>query len=262
VFKRLLSLFGFVAHLGDLITSPFRLSAPGNRLKAGTARVPGAPLVGVVLGLAALGLLGAGNYSAANKEPTTYSVTQLVQHAGRDGKDYARITGQLYEDYVDRTSSGNYQAWDLVGESSADGTNHWIVVHSGLNELEMSALVAANGTVTLTGMLTEDSSTVSDVERTLGAQTPTGVDGSVVLNEGDAPPSAELFYGAAAVAGAIAVVLIPCWLMTLLVGYVAFKAAGSRQTLLSTPGSGMLPVRVTGLISGYKNGKRTRELRA
>ena len=50
--------------------------------------------------------------------------------------------------------------------------------------------------------------------------------------------------------------------MTLAVGYVTFRAAAGRRSPLSAPGAGMLPVRVTGLISGYRNGKRARELRA
>lgn len=50
--------------------------------------------------------------------------------------------------------------------------------------------------------------------------------------------------------------------MTLAVGYVVFKPAGSRNSITAEPGTGFMPVRVTGLVSGYRNGRRTRELRA
>jgi hypothetical protein len=250
--NRLLSLFGFVAHLGDVVTSPFRLASHSAVLRAGTARIPGSVVVAVLFcGVA-----------EANREPTTYTVGQLIRNDDRGGKDYATITGPIYGMWVNETdrSSGDIHTFFLMGDSAGSA---WIVVKTDITPAQMTLKVqaSADGTVTLTGMLRNDSSAVGRVLGTM-AQPTLAVDSTLVLNEGETPLKAAPLYATAAVCGAIGLLLLCCWLMTLAVGYVTFRPAAGRQSPLSAPGAGMLPVRVTGLISGYRNGKRARELRA
>jgi len=264
---RLLSLFGFVAHLGDVITSPFRLASPSAGLRAGTARIPGSLVVAILLGGLALASFTGATYAEANKQPTTYTISQLTSGNERGGRDYATVTGTLYNAWVDETdlSNGDYRfTYYLLGEPSMTGSNpNWIVVKSTITAAQMRLRVEASsdGRVTLTGMLEYDSAAVGTMLRTL-AEPLLRVDPSLVLNEGETPMKAGPLYATAAVSGAIGLVLFCCWLMTLAVGYVTFRAAAGRRSPLSAPGAGMLPVRVTGLISGYRNGKRARELRA
>jgi hypothetical protein len=260
--NRLLSVAGFVAHIGDAIIGPFRLSRPRTQLVAGTARVPGALLIGVVLGVCAVASFTGATYADANKEPTTYTIEQLTSGADRGGKDYATVTGTLYDYYVDETFNGKYQyTYYLLGDRTNDGTK-WIVVRSGMSETQMEELVSADGTVTLTGMVASDSDAVDSALRTLGTRSPDGVDPARVLREGDRPLQAGTLYTIAGLCGLIGLLLLGCWLATLSVGYVVFRPAANRHSLVSPPGSGFLPVRVTGLISGYANGRRARELRA
>lgn len=260
---RVVSIFGFVAHIGDAITGPFKLARTRSKPVAGTARLPGSLIVGFALVLVAFSAIEAGNYATANKEPTTYTVEQLLFQS-RNGRDYATITGQLYDSYVDESdNNGNYQyTYYLLGDPSAPGGGEWIVVRSSLAEASMARLASSNGTVTLTGMLTDDGSAVASVSRTLGTDTPSGLNPFVVLHQGDTPFPAEPLYALGAISGVVGPTLLLCWLATLAFGYVAFRRARSRQTMISAPGSGMIPVRVTGLIPGYRNGIRAREKRA
>jgi hypothetical protein len=264
---RLLSMFGFVAHIGDLVTSPFRLASPSSVLRAGTARIPGSVVVAVLLGMAALASFTGATYAETNKEPTAYTIYQLTNGGERGGRDYAAVTGSLYDVWVDESdqASGDYKfTYYLLGEPDATGANpNWIVVKSTISAAQMRLKVQASpdGRVTLTGMLTYDSAAVSSMLHTL-AEPSLNVDPALVLQEGETPMTAGPLYTTAAVYGAIGLILFVCWLMTLAVGYVAFRPALGRRSPLSAPGAGMLPVRVTGLISGYRNGKRARELRA
>jgi hypothetical protein len=265
--NRLLSIFGFVAHLGDVVISPFRLASPKSRLVAGTARIPGSVVIAILLGIAALASFTGAAYADSNKEPTTYTIYQLTSGVDRGGKDYATVTGTLYDVWVDESdlSSGDYRfTYSLLADPSATGaTSNWIVVKSTITAAEMRQKIqsSSDGTVTLTGMLENNSAAVSSMLRTL-AQPTLNVDPSLVLQEGETPMKAGPLYAIAAICGAIGLILFFCWLITLAVGYVTFRPAASRQSPLSAPGAGMLPIRVTGLISGYRNGKRARELHA
>ena len=257
---RLFSLFGFVAHLGDAIVSPFRLARPRGKLVAGTARIPGSAIVAVLLGVVAVASFTGATYADANKTPTTYTVAQVFSGADRAGKDYATIKGQLWGAYVDETQNDTYAyTYYLLGDLT---NTEWILVRTKLPEAQMAPLVADDGTVTLTGMLSTDSAKVSSMIRTLGSKAPTAVDPSIVFDQGDTPLQAGSLYAVTAIAAPIAALLLICWLLTLALGYVFFRPSGPRQSLVSGPGSGFLLVRVTGLISGYSNGRRARELRA
>jgi hypothetical protein len=260
--NRLLSLFGFVAHLGDAIISPFRLASHSAVLRAGTARIPGSVVVAVLLGGVAVASFTGATYAEANREPTTYTVGQLIRGDDRGGKDYATVTGPIYAGWVTETdrSSGDIHTFFLMGDSAGSA---WIVVKTDITPAQMTLRVQASpdGAVTLTGMLRDDRSAVTSMLSTL-AEPKLAVDATLVLNDGEKPLQAGPLYTTAATCGAIGLLLLCCWLMTLAVGYVTFRPAASRQSPLSAPGAGMLPVRVTGLISGYRNGKRARELRA
>lgn len=260
---RLLSAFGFVAHIGDAITSPFRRAAPYGGLVAGTARIPGALIVGILLGGAAVASLVGAAYADANRESTSYSFPQLSSATSRGGRDYAAVTGKLYPYWVDETSNGKYSfTYYLLGGLDTTGARSWIVVRSGLPEAKMKDLLAPDGTLTLTGMLSNDSAAVSSMLQTLGSNAPGEVDPALVLDQGKTPLPPGPLYALAAICTLIGLILLVGWIGTLFVGYVVFRGASSRTSPISAPGSGFLPVRVTGLISGYANGKRARELRA
>jgi hypothetical protein len=267
VLYRFLSLFGVVAHIGDAITGPFRLARPRTQPVAGTARVPGSLLLGVVLGLAAIGSLAGAGYADANKYSTAYTIARLTDGTSRGGKDYATVAGSLYDSWVDETdrSSGKYLfTFYLLGDTVGSGSDmRWIVVKSSIPAADMRIKVRASsdGRVALTGMLSDDSADVASMRRTL-AEPLLNVDPNLVLQEGETPTKAEVFYTLAAICGVIGGLLLLSWLMTMLVGYVVFRPLGSLQRLSASGGSGLLPVRVTGLIAGYSNGTRARQLRA
>jgi hypothetical protein len=259
---RLLSVFGFIAHFGDVVTGVFKRRNLRQQLVAGTARIPGALLVALVLGAIATGTLVTAVRSDAEKTPTTYTVEQLTTMRDRGGKDYATVTGSIYKFYVQETSGSSTFTYFLLGDSTGSGESRYIVVRSNLTDLEMDRLASPDGTWTLTGMLTDDGSTVGDTLSTLGTDAPGLVDSSLVLRAGETPPPAGPFYAAAGISGLLGLLLLVSWLITLAVGYVVFKPAAARVSAISGPGEGFLPVRVTGLVSGYRNGRRARELRA
>lgn len=255
---RLLSTFGFIAHIGDAITSPFRRFRAGNNLVPGTARIPGALIVGTLLVIGATISLAAGSYNDANRDITKYSVSQLSSSTSRGGKDYAAITGTLYHAYVTTSKGGKYVfTYYLLGDGKT-----WIVVRSSLTHDKMAELVGSDGAVTLSGMLSNDSDAVDFTKSTLADDAPEGIDSELILDQGGTPLPAAPLYAAAAVAGLPGLILLAAWIGTLLVGYVVFRPARSRQSLYFPPGTGFLPVRVTGLVSGYANGRRVREQRA
>jgi hypothetical protein len=259
---RLLSWFGWVAHFGDLVTGPFKRRAPSQKLVAGTARVPGALVVAIILGAIATATLATAVRSDAEKTPATYSIEQLTTLRDRGGRDNATVTGTIYKYYVQETSGSSTFTYFLLGAATGSGQTRWIVVRSNRTDLEMDGLASADGTWTLTGMLTDDSSAVAATLGTLGTDAPGLVDPSVVLHEGETPLQAVPLFAAGGSSGFVGLLLLASWLITLAVGYVAFRPATARLSPISGPGEGFLPVRVTGLVSGYRNGRRTRELRA
>jgi hypothetical protein len=259
---RLLSMFGFVAHFGDVVTGVFKRRTLRQQLVAGTARIPGALVVALILGVTATGTLVTAVRSNAEKAPTTYTVEQLTTMRDRGGKDYATITGSIYGFYMQETSGSSTFTYFLLADTVGSGEPRYIVVRSSLTDLQMDQLASPDGTWTLTGMLTDDGSAVGNTLSTLGTDAPDLVDSSLVLHQGETPLPAGPFYAAAGVSGLFGILLLVSWLITLAVGYVVFKPAAARLSPISGPGEGFLPVRVTGLVSGYRNGRRTRELRA
>jgi hypothetical protein len=255
-------MFGFAAHFGDVVTGVFKRRTPRQQLVAGTARIPGALVVALILGSIATGTLVTAVRSDAERTPTTYTVQQLTTMRDRGGKDYATVTGSLYKFYVQETSGSSTFTYFLLADSVGTGEPQYIVVRSNLTDLQMDQLASPDGTWTLTGMLTDDGSAVGSTLSTLGTDAPALVDPSLVLRHGDTPLPAGPFYVAAGVGGLFGILLLVSWLITLAVGYVVFKPASARLSPISGPGEGFLPVRVTGLVSGYRNGRRTRELRA
>jgi hypothetical protein len=253
---------GFVAHFGDVVTGVFKRRTLRQRLVAGTARIPGALVVALILGVIATGTLVTAVRSDAEKTPKTYTVEQLTTTRDRGGKDYATVTGSIYKFYVQETSGSSTFTYFLLADTAGSGEPQYIVVRSSLTDLQMDQLASPDGTWTLTGMLTDDGSAVGSTLSTLGTDAPTLVDPSLVLHEGETPLPAGPFYAAAGAGGLFGLLLLASWLITLAVGYVVFKPASARISPISGPGEGFLPVRVTGLVSGYRNGRRTRELRA
>jgi hypothetical protein len=262
--SKYLSLFGFIAHFGDLVTNPFKRTFLRQKLGAGSARIPGALVIGLILCAVSVGTLATAVKSDMAKDQVAYSIAQLTPDGSdRAGKDYATVTGTLYEYYVDETTNGarKYTYYLLGGTNNVGGTA-WIVVRSNRTDTDMEQLVSADGSVTLAGMLTSDRDGVYAAIHALGSDSPGSPDPSLVLREGEKPLPALPLYAIGLISGPLGLLLLLSWLMTLAVGYVVFKPAGSRNSLTAEPGTGFMPVRVTGLVSGYRNGRRTRELRA
>jgi hypothetical protein len=262
--SRYLSLFGFVAHLGDLVTSPFRRVILRQKLLRGSARVPGALIVGLLLCAASVTALYGAVKADQAKDPVTYSIDQLSNPSfDRGGRDYAVFAGALYPYHVVETKSGSRQfAYFLMGDADSDGIVKWIVVRSTRTFEQMEAQISSDGRLTVIGMLTNDSGAVGTTRDILGSDTPAWLNASLVLQDGARPLPVLPLLTAGLVSGPLGLLLLISWLMTLAVGYVVFKPAATRTSLVTQPGTGFMPVRVTGLVSGYRNGWRHRELRA
>jgi hypothetical protein len=255
---RLLSGIGAIAHLGDAIIAPFvAFKKPGDRLVAAGARLAGALAIAVVLLVGACVALVAGDEGAANTQPTTYTVSQLASTPDLNGRVYATVTAALAQDYVRVTKDGTYAYSEyIVGDTNS---GKCLIVESKHPETEMDALVAEDGTVTLTGMLRTDTKEIKEALDTLGT---TGsaydVNKAVLLKEGDTPANPTLMYAITGTLTAVAAVLLIGWG----IGYLVFRPTKPRTSLMSTGMAEPIPVHVTGLIPSYMNGVRAREMQA
>jgi hypothetical protein len=254
---RFLSGIGAVAHLADLLLSGATFPKPGPDLKARGARIAGALVVAVILAGCALFAGGVGVEGANNREPTVYTVDQLSGNPDLHGKVYATITATIGADYVDTYKNDSYQYSDYV--IGNPDTGNCIIVESKKPEADMEKLIAADGSVTLTGMLRSDSKEVEDALRTLG----TKADGltiskAVLLKEGETPANAEAMFVLTGILAAIAALLFVGWAIR----YLVFRPSAAATSPFAAPMTGPIKVHATGLIPGYAHGIRAREMNA
>jgi hypothetical protein len=262
MFYRLLSVFGWIAHLPDIPLSVISIRGRAkSNLTAGGARLAGALVVIVILAIVGVVAWAVGNEAAANPNPTSYTATDLVTHPDVGGKTWATIHGYVAPSYVDfETKDGKYDhSTYVVGDLA---TADCILISADKPQAEMMKLVGSDGSVTLTGMLREDRDEIDRVKRTLG----TNIEGlnisdRWVLMLDQRPANAGAMYATALIAGLVALPFLIGWLVGWLLGYVVFRPSKDMPAP-STPGlAGPVPVRVTGIIPGFVNGLRARELR-
>ena len=256
---RLLSAIGVVAHFGDWLLIDRRNMAriqPKSKRGTGFARLAGA--LAIAVGLSVVTILAVTNAAegAANQTTTPYTVTQLVADPNVGARVYATVSGTVHSWYAQHTTNNknDYELY-LIGDPNTDS---WMIVQTWKSPDDFEALIGPDDSVTLTGMLRTNNGEVKSALDALGSDVPSvNISKAILLKEGQTPANSLLMLGIAVASGTVAALMLIGWA----IGYLVFRPMKSRPGLSTSGMAGPIPVRVTGIIPGFKGGERALEKR-
>jgi len=251
---RVLSWVGWFAHLADIFGASRKREKPKPEPYAGHARFGMALVVAGFVALIAALAIGNAVEGAANPTATTYTVDQLVDNPNVGSRNYATVTGTVYDWMVETTKNGNYDhAAYLVGDVATD---KWIIVQTWKKEGDFEALVGADGNITVTGMLRTDKKEIDGVLSELGSNVPSvNVTNAIILNDGQAPANSAVMAVVAVVAILLVVLLVIGWWIK----FLPFKPLALRTSMATQGLTAPIAVRATGVIARTVGGERSFE---